>query len=370
MRRKTCHYVQFVPLPSTFANSVQIVEMCAALEACGLETTLFATRADGFEGSAEDVRLAYGIDRPLRIRWVDETRPGFRTRMRTISAVRAAAGQCDLVYTRNPTVAVSATLLRKPCVYEMHMPDVPRLERAFMRRVLTSASTRTVAISQRLADLIQATYGVDGCRIMVEHDGYDPSAYEGLTPSSVDPDTGGRLVAAYVGSFYRGRGIETVLELARRCEEWVFLVVGGTAAEAGFEGGGAPKNVVFRARVPHGDVPALLRSADVLLMPYSRRVAVGGGGDTAEYCSPLKMFEYLGSGRPIVSARLPSIAEVLTDDENALLVEPDDLDGWESSLTRLARDESTRARLASEGLKTAALHTWDGRARRILAGIV
>jgi glycosyltransferase involved in cell wall biosynthesis len=368
MTPKTCYYVQFVRLPSAFAHSVQIVEMCAALDACGLETTLLATRAEGFAGDAEDIRLAYGIDAPLRIRWVDDVRPGTRTRLRSIRTVIAAARSCDLIYTRNPTVAVSATLLGKRCVYEMHMPEVPRFERRFMRRVLTAPKTRTVAISERLAGLIGATYGVDGSRIVIEHDAYDPSAYEGAVPLT-GGSSGGRLVAAYVGSFYPGRGIETVLELARRCEEWVFLVVGGTAAEAGFAAGCAPHNVMFRPRVPHADVPALLLSADVLLMPYSSQVTIDGAGDTAEYCSPLKLFEYLGSGRPIVSARLPSISEVLKDDENALLVEPDDLDGWEAALSRLGREEATRARLGRQALKTAALHTWHGRARRILAAV-
>lgn len=54
-------------------------------------------------------------------------------------------------------------------------------------------------------------------------------------------------------------------------------------------------------------------ASDVLLMPYSRSISASSGQDIAEAINPMKMFEYMASGRAIVSADIPSIREVLNE---------------------------------------------------------
>jgi len=276
-----------------------------------------------------------------------------------------AARRYDMLYTRSPWVAVVATLLRKTCVYEVHAPGVPRLENAFMRRVLKSNKTLCVAISQRLADIVAERYRLDSGNLLVEHDAYDPELFS--HSDSANSAARSRLKAVYAGSFYVGRGIELIVELARRCPRIEFVAIGGTLAEIRDSVASVPDNLSLLPRVTHAEVAHALADADILLMPYGRRVTIAGRGDTAEYCSPLKMFEYLGAGRAILSSFSPSIAEVLTDGVNALLLPPDNVDAWEVALLRVASNTDLRQSLGTGALATAVKHTWAGRARRVIA---
>ena len=113
-----------------------------------------------------------------------------------------------------------------------------------------------------------------------------------------------------------------------------------------------------RERIPH-----LLMMADVLVLPNSARPKL-----SSHYTSPLKLFQYMASGIPIVASYLPSIREILTN-ETCFWFTPDD----EEALARQVEyvlthpDEArTKAAQAQEVVKR---YTWDARAKAILASI-
>ena len=86
--------------------------------------------------------------------------------------------------------------------------------------------------------------------------------------------------------------------------------------------------------------------------------------------SPLKMFEYMASGRPIIASDLPVLREVLEHERNAILVAPDDINGWVRSIQYLADDEKVRERLAHQAsIDLKQSYTWEKRAQKVLAGV-
>jgi glycosyltransferase involved in cell wall biosynthesis len=122
--------------------------------------------------------------------------------------------------------------------------------------------------------------------------------------------------------------------------------------------------------VDNSNLPERLASADVLLMPYQRRVMVSGGKlDTARWMSPLKMFEYLAMRRAIVASDLDVLREVL-DERVAILAVPDDSSAWIAALNRLAGDIGLRNSLSETAASIATHYTWQARIRRMLDGIV
>jgi glycosyltransferase involved in cell wall biosynthesis len=111
---------------------------------------------------------------------------------------------------------------------------------------------------------------------------------------------------------------------------------------------------------------------DAVLAPYLRVVhgVGGGGGNLAAWMSPLKIFEYMAAGKPILSSDLPVLREVLRDGENAMLRAPEDIEGWATALTQLFRDEGLRARLGAQARRDFDAHySWNRRARSILDAI-
>jgi glycosyltransferase involved in cell wall biosynthesis len=115
--------------------------------------------------------------------------------------------------------------------------------------------------------------------------------------------------------------------------------------------------VHFAGPRPHSAIPALLPAFDVALVPAIN-----------PYASPLKLFEYMAAGIASVAPDQPNLREILADDRNALLVPPGDGPSLQRALTRLAEDESLRARLGARARADVLERdlTWRGNARAVI----
>ena len=118
--------------------------------------------------------------------------------------------------------------------------------------------------------------------------------------------------------------------------------------------------MTFTGFVPPSDIPLYLAAADMLVMPTTPDLAY------AAYTSPLKLFEYMASGRPIVASGLASVREVLDDGGNAVLYEADSADGLAEAVGRLVASPTLGRSLAERALQDVARYAWDARARRII----
>ncbi len=115
----------------------------------------------------------------------------------------------------------------------------------------------------------------------------------------------------------------------------------------------------FTGAVPPDQVPSLLSEMDVGVAPYPTR---------RSYVSPLKVFEYLAAGLPVVASGADQIAELVGDGNAGVLVEPENPTALAGALQELASEPERRARLGRAGRATVlANHTWDAVAARILA---
>ena len=109
-------------------------------------------------------------------------------------------------------------------------------------------------------------------------------------------------------------------------------------------------------------------ACNVLLMPYQQRVEASSGGDISRYLSPMKVFEYMACGRPILSSDLPVLREALSE-ENAVLLPPTDVEAWVQALLHFERDPLEAERLGARARREAARNTWRNRAERVLEGL-
>jgi glycosyltransferase involved in cell wall biosynthesis len=103
-------------------------------------------------------------------------------------------------------------------------------------------------------------------------------------------------------------------------------------------------------------------------MPYQKSVSVGlAGVDTAQWMSPMKMFEYMSVGVPIISSDLPVLKEVLVHNKNALLVKPNNVDEWSRALQQIDESPELEEKLGQTAYKQyAEKYTWKIRAKGIL----
>jgi glycosyltransferase involved in cell wall biosynthesis len=186
-----------------------------------------------------------------------------------------------------------------------------------------------------------------------------------VSETGLRPDATGGRVVGYAGHLYPWKGPDVLMAALERLPAVRALIVGGLAGEPDLErvralaDRVAPGRVEFAGQVDPPRVAPLLRRADVLALPNTP------GRVSAAYTSPLKLFEYMASGRPIVASDLPALREVLRPSANAVLVEPGDAAALAAGLARVLGDAALAARLAAQAREDVREWTWDRRAERV-----
>ncbi|MGE3842489.1 MAG: glycosyltransferase family 4 protein, partial [Vicinamibacterales bacterium] len=220
-----------------------------------------------------------------------------------------------------------------------------------------------VAITEILAAELASHFGTrELVRVIVDGVRLEPG--RAFAPS--DPADAPTL--GYAGHLYPWKGVDTMLHALARLPGARGLIVGGHPNEPDLdrlrhlaEALCLGSRVTFTGLVPPHAVAALLSQASILVLP-NRSTAI-----SARYASPLKLFEYLGSSRPLVASDLPAFREVLRDGENALLVPPDDPEALAAAVRRLQSEAGLAERLARTAFEEAPGFSWEARASRLEA---
>jgi len=287
----------------------------------------------------------------------------------------------DFVYERYALFGiagrVASGLLRVPFVLEVNAPlslEMNREQRLALRGLaqrledwLFRHATRTIVVSGAMARILEAR-GIPHERLCVMPNGVDRDVFRPDVdggPRRQELGLGDRFVVGFVGWVRPWHGVDRLVDataaLAVRIPGLVLLIVGDGPAMpdllARAEAAGIADRVRFTGAVPPADVPGYVAAMDVAVQP-----------DVTEYASPIKLFEYLAMGRPVIAPRRDNITEVVVEGEQALLFEPGDTDGLADCIERAWRDADLRRRLARQAvaLVEARGYYWDGNARKVL----
>ena len=142
-----------------------------------------------------------------------------------------------------------------------------------------------------------------------------------------------------------------------------FLIIGGTQSEIDsfesfiFEKSLDREKIIFIPRVPRNELRYYFKRSSVLTMPYPKNDFF------AFHMSPLKLFEYMSVGVPIVCSKLPSISDVLENNVNAILFEPSIKSDLSKALRSALRKES--ALIATKALSDVGEYQWKKRTEKI-----
>lgn len=375
------HYISPSVLPSRAANAVHVVMQCDALARAGTEITLYAKRQDPDEAFLPNLlEKAYGVD-ASGWRMVTHYSPVSRADNLRIAANALSniwrGHTPDVVLSRNLYAAyVLAVLQRHPLIFETHQLEYG-IRKVMQRAIMSCPWVTTVVISQSLEYHLTRHHGTPPSRPLVLHDAA-PSGMRPVVPGErrgrlegIVSDALGdwRAVCAYFGHLYAGRGIEIIEAMAKARPQILFLVFGGNETEVSQRrAANGLVNLRFAGHLPHTVARQAMVSADILLMPYQDSVSIGvKHHDTAAWMSPMKMFEYLAAGVPIISSDLPVLREVLKHGQNAMLVAAGDPTAWIAALDRLLSEPDLAMRLGRAGHADYLAHyTWDKRAKALL----
>lgn len=365
-------------------QAVHIEEMIASLRALGHEVRVVAP---GGESAPED-KARMGDDAG----WVHRLKArlpkacyellelGYSLLAYRRLAAAAREFKPDVVYERYNLFLLAGLLLKRrfglPLLLEVNAPladererfgglALPRLAR-WAEGVVWRGADVVLPVTRVLGQQIAAR-GVPPERLVVIPNGIN-EAHFATAPDTVQAkrDLGwdDALVLGFTGFVRDWHGMDRVIR-------WMaspgapanarLLLVGDGPARASLEALAASlqlgERVRFTGVISRDEVPRHVAAFDIALQPA-----------VVAYASPLKLFEYLALGKAIVAPNQPNIAEVLDDDVNALLFEPDAPGGLEALLARLAADAALRARLGQGAHATIGRLglTWHGNAERVV----
>ena len=227
------------------------------------------------------------------------------------------------------------------------------------------AATTLIAVSQTVADYLE-NYSMAKGRIHVVPNGVDPSRFsKEIKPSLAC--TREEFIIGFVGTMKPWHDLSSLIDafakLHHQDSNTRLLMVGDgkglKKVRENLSAHNCSQAVHFTGAVSPERIPGLLAAMDVAVAPYSL--------DSQCYFSPLKVYEYMAAGLPVVASQVGQLAELIQDGVNGLLCPPDDSDCLGNKLSLLKSDPKLRSRLGEAAKECIdQYYTWDIVVRRIL----
>jgi len=323
------------------------------------------------------MKTVWLLQRSMRIPYLS-----FFSNLRLYDACIQWLSGYDLVYERNGLyrngIAMACKHLNLPYVLYVEADEI--LEYEYMGKPITGlllwrakktfqynlhAADCIICVSNPLKTHLVNVWNVSEEKIVVFPNGVDAQQFQ---PYPEERDNVRKSLGVnsnpailFVGNFYEWHDVATLLDafaqvLVSHPDARLILVGEGTMRGAMEERAaklGVADAVRFTGLLPHTDVPRYMAAAEIAVVPYPVMTH-------DLWLSPLKLFEYMASGKAIIASAVGQLLDIVKDDQNSLLVPPGDIDALAFSLRRLLDDPNLRQRLGYQARKDAIQkHSWE-----------
>lgn len=366
------NYISASSIPSKTANSIHVMKMANALAENGNKVTLFSRTTLG--SKEQDDFDYYGVKEEFKLEKIKV--PGKKFLNNIVYAIRInniinknkknieTNVYNTTIYGRDLLAIVILSFFNKNIYYESHSAPEGILNKILLKVLFKSKNFKELVV---ISDALKKEYeklNFKNVHINVLHDGADNNNIV------IEKTLNEKIVVGYSGSVYKGRGIENIIEIARELKNIKFKIIGGTREQVANlfpEKVILPNNIEFLGYVEPKNIPKILKEITILLAPYQKKVGIGkANADTSKWMSPLKIFEYMAAEKAIISSDLPVLKEVLTNEYNCLLVDPENNKEWIHAIKSLINNKDLRESIAKQAkLDLENIYSWDIRAKSI-----
>lgn len=366
------YYIANARMPTEKAHGIQIAKMSEALRAVGADVTLVVPRRGaqktllkGFYNLADDIPMVRLPVFPYHMSFVLGSF-SFMISAFIFLLARKLRGERFLVYTIDMDQFSFSFIpfLRVPYFVEIH--DAKR--RGFLFHRFFGRAKGILTINNIIKKKLCTRFGLPEEKILVAPNGISEEFFRAGTLSKERArQTLGlpreKLIALYAGQFYTWKGLEIFASAARLAPDVLFYLAGGTRESFERLTGirDIPGNILFGGVRPYAEMPLLMAASDALIVLGTRR-------DEYSYyhTSPMKLFEYLPIGRPIVAARTPAVADMVSENE-VFFYEPDSAESIVNAITEALNNTLVSSSKTAATLALAEKYTWKNRAEKVLA---
>ncbi len=365
-------------VPGTKGGSVHVTAVAEGLAALGHDVVTLVTPGTGAKAAST-------------VRWVPMAPPLGSPHLRLLRshaiATLARGLRPDAIIERYHNFGGEAIrlapALRATSVLEINAPvvDYPGSRKALLDRallvepmrrwrehlcriadVIVTPNSATVPAGVAAGKLVRLEWGADTTRFRPGLEAAAPFRRPAVTTLAVFAGA----FRSWHGAIHLVRAIKALRAQGRGDVGAVLIGDGPELAAAKAEAAGVD-GILFTGPLPHDVMPAALASADIGVAPFD--VAAHAPLALGFYWSPLKMFEYMAAGLPVVAPAVDRIPQLVAHDVEGVLYDPADAGALANALLQLT-DPARRARLgAAARARAAAEYSWDAHCRALDAAI-
>ncbi len=246
------------------------------------------------------------------------------------------------LFTADSWGRLAAFLARVPCIVNtVHSTNTWKTKiHRLIDRVLAKISTNIIACSDEVAKVLIQDDGISAKHIKVVANGIDLRRFEDVSPINLatEPDTVNLVV---IGRLHPAKGHQDLIPVIKaikdKCSDFHFYFVGEGELRADIE-----KNIKKQGLLDaitlmgqRQDIPAILAAIDIFVMPSKWEGL------------PMALLEAMAMGKTVIATRVGGIPDVITHNENGLLVDVGDGSALAENLVNAITDNSLRQRLGA-----------------------
>ena len=351
-------YIVNARIPTEKAHGYQICKMCEEFSSAGVEVELWVPTRENL--IKKNVFEYYNLKRNFKISYIKsfdfikydklllKKSVYLQSLWFFLKLVFKKLDKKIQVYTRNPELAWFFGK-KNPVVFDAHnwpMNKI-RLYRFFLKKVdkivCNSRGTEKKYNEHGFVNTVSVPNGVDLSEFKSEIDVLKLRKELNLPQN--------KKIVMYIGHLYKWKGVDSIVgaaELMRANKDVLFVVVGGTKEDIkkyneiiknkNF------KNIIFLGHKNKIYIPKFLQAVDVLLLPNSPISA-----ESVNYTSPIKMFEYMLAGIPVVTSDFALFKEIIENDNCGICVNPLDPKEIALAINRLLGAEKEAEEMGNNG---------------------
>ena len=353
------YYIAEFCMPAKNAYSIHVLKMCDNIKGLSYRLSLIIPSC---QSKFSQIKNDYNLKNRFNIISIFKNKNSINFIYRIIFALCAVIivkkNSPNLVITRSLLSSFFLSLFKKEHYLEIHGNIYGLTNFLFLRLNYINSKyiIKIIFITKNLAK----HYKIKKKKYIILPDGFDANdfKYQFKKINKISK-------FIYTGSFASGKGTDIIIKLAYLLPDKLFYLYGN---QSHIKFKNIPKNVKIFSYVKYKYIPRILSKADAFVMPYKNKVFYNKSlsDDIGNFHSPLKMFEYLASGKILISSNRRVLKEILKNEINCLIVKNNNIDGW---LQRIKYAENNLKRInqiTKYARKDVQNYSWEKRVKNII----
>lgn len=350
--KKKIFYVSELNLPNTSAYSIHVMKMCDAFKTLNFDISLICLNNNLKKNTFEfyNIKKKFNITSIFKI---PKKMNFFFRVLFSLLIIKKVNYKNSIFISRSIIFALIASAINKNVILELHheITGFSKYIYKIFDKMLLLKNLKYIFLHKNL----QKIYKIKNKNKLVLDDASDlKNFYFGKKKI--------KNTCVYVGSFFKGKGLEQIDRLAKKNKKINFHAYG---EKRYLNKRKFSKNLKIYDHIQYSKIPLVLSKYHVALMPYQDKIKGKSSISLENYMSPLKMFDYLSAGLITVASNLNVYKHILFNDYNCKLVKVNDDEIWSKTINDIFGNLKKYNYLKKNSIKTAKKYTWDKRAKKI-----